>query len=99
MPQFAANVSTMFPDVPVAARFAAARAVGFRAVEYLFPYDESPEEIRGRLRDAGIRIILLNTPLGDAAKGERGLAAMADRPTAGTTSSKRWTTRWCSTSR
>ena len=79
MPRFAANVSMMFPDVPVAERFAAARALGFRAVEYLFPYDESPGEIRRRLRDAGIRMILLNTPLGDAGSGERGLAAVPGR--------------------
>ena len=38
MPRFAANVSTMFPDLPVDERFAAARAIGFQAVEYLFPY-------------------------------------------------------------
>ena len=36
MPRFAANVSTMFPNLPVDERFAAARAIGFRAVEYLF---------------------------------------------------------------
>lgn len=79
MPRFAANVSTMFPDVPVAERFAAARAMGFRAAEYLFPYDESPGEIRRRLRDTGIRMILLNTPLGDIGSGERGLAAVPGR--------------------
>ncbi|MDE0038213.1 MAG: TIM barrel protein [Gammaproteobacteria bacterium] len=79
MPRFAANVSTMFPDLPVAERFAAARAIGFEAVEYLFPYGESPEEIKRCLRDTGIRVILLNTPLGDASSGERGLAAVPDR--------------------
>ena len=79
MPRFAANVSTMFPDLPVAERFAAARAIGFRAVEYLFPYGESPEEIQRRLHETNIRMILLNTPLGDASRGERGLAAMPGR--------------------
>ena len=79
MPRFAANVSTMFPDLPVAERFAAARAIGFEAVEYLFPYGESPEEIKRCLRDTGIRMILLNTPLGDASTGERGLAAVPGR--------------------
>ncbi|MCY4057314.1 MAG: TIM barrel protein, partial [Gammaproteobacteria bacterium] len=69
----------MFPDLPVAERFAAARAIGFEAVEYLFPYGESPEEIKRCLRDTGIRMILLNTPLGDASSGERGLAAVPDR--------------------
>ena len=79
MPRFAANVSTMFPDLPVAERFAAARAIGFDAVEYLFPYAERPGEIRRRLRDTGIRMILLNTPLGDGSGGERGLAAVPGR--------------------
>ncbi|MDE0661553.1 MAG: TIM barrel protein [Gammaproteobacteria bacterium] len=79
MPRFAANVSTMFPDLPVAERFGAARAIGFEAVEYLFPYAESPGEIRRRLSETGVRIILLNTPLGDASAGERGLAAVPGR--------------------
>ena len=79
MPRFAANVSTMFPDCPVAERFAAARAAGFDSVEYLFPYAESTDEIAPRLRAAGIRIILVNTPLGDAGGGERGLAAVPGR--------------------
>ena len=79
MPRFAANVSTMFPDLPVADRFEAARAAGFDAVEYLFPYAEHPDEIATRLRATGIRMILVNTPLGDAAGGERGLAAVPGR--------------------
>ena len=79
MPRFAANVSTMFPEVPVAERFAAAHAVGFEAVEYLFPYAESADEIRRRLNETGMQMILLNTPLGDAASGERGLAAVPGR--------------------
>ena len=36
MPRFAANVSTMFPELPVAERFRAAREAGFSAVEFLF---------------------------------------------------------------
>lgn len=79
MPRFAANVSTMFPDLPVAERFAAARAIGFQAVEYLFPYGESAGEIRRQLRETNMRMILLNTPLGDAGGGERGLAAVPGR--------------------
>jgi len=81
MPRFAANVSTMFPDRPVAECFEAARAAGFAAVEYLFPYAEDPGEIATRLRATGIRMILVNTPLGDAAGGERGLAAVPGRQT------------------
>lgn len=79
MPRFAANVSMMFPDVPVEARFQAARDLGFTAVEYLFPYAQSPAEVKARVAEAGVAMILLNTPLGDVAKGERGLAAVPGR--------------------
>ena len=79
MPRFAANVSTMFPDVPVEARFQAARDLGFRAVEYLFPYAQSPAEVKAGVSEAGVAMILLNTPLGDVANGERGLAAVPGR--------------------
>ena len=79
MPRFAANVSMMFPDVPVEARFRAARDLGFTAVEYLFPYAQSPAEVKAGVCEAGVAMILLNTPLGDAAKGERGLAAVPGR--------------------
>lgn len=79
MPRFAANVSMMFPDVPVEARFRAARDLGFTAVEYLFPYAQSPAEVKAAVGAAGVAMILLNTPLGDVAKGERGLAAVPGR--------------------
>ena len=39
MPRFAANLSMMFNEVPFLDRFARARAAGFQAVEFLFPYD------------------------------------------------------------
>jgi hydroxypyruvate isomerase len=38
MPQFAANLSMLYPEVAFLDRFAAAAADGFTAVEYLFPY-------------------------------------------------------------
>ena len=40
MPRFAANVSMMFTEVPFLDRFARARAAGFEAVEFLFPYEQ-----------------------------------------------------------
>ena len=39
MPQFAANLTMLFNELPFPDRFAAAKAAGFTAVEYLFPYD------------------------------------------------------------
>ena len=39
MPNFAANLSMMFNEVDFTERFKAAADTGFKAVEYLFPYD------------------------------------------------------------
>ena len=74
MPRFAANLSMLFTELPFLDRFAAARAAGFRAVEYLFPYDYPKEELAARLRGEGLRQVLHNLPAGDWAAGERGIA-------------------------
>lgn len=79
MPRFAANLSTLLTEVPFAARFAAARELGFRAVEYLFPYDVAPRTFRGLLDAAELELVLINTAPGDRAAGEFGLAALPGR--------------------
>jgi hydroxypyruvate isomerase len=79
MPRFAANLSMMFTEVPFLDRFARARAAGFAAVEFLFPYEHAPEEIAARLRDNGLQQVLFNAPPGDWAAGERGIAALPGR--------------------
>ena len=79
MPKFAANLSMMFQEVPFLDRFAAAAKAGFRAVEYLFPYEFPAAEIRKRLADNGLTQALFNMPPGDWAKGERGMAALPGR--------------------
>ena len=79
MPKFAANLSFMFTEVPFLDRFAAAAAAGFKAVEYLFPYDYDGDELAARLAEAGLVQALFNTPPGDWAAGERGLACLPDR--------------------
>ncbi|MEZ5842644.1 MAG: hydroxypyruvate isomerase family protein [Hyphomicrobiaceae bacterium] len=79
MPRFAANLSMMFNEVAFLDRFEAAANAGFRAVEFLFPYDHPKEEVARRLKDNGLVQALFNLPPGDWAKGERGLAALAGR--------------------
>lgn len=61
MPRFAANLSTMFPELAPGERFRAAARAGFRAVEFLRPYDFPKEQVRGWLDDAGLRFLLLNS--------------------------------------
>ncbi|RYG12210.1 MAG: hydroxypyruvate isomerase [Burkholderiales bacterium] len=81
MPQFAANLSMLFTEVPFLERFAAARAAGFDAVEYLFPYPYPREALRAALRDNALTQVLHNLPAGDWDAGERGIACHPDRVT------------------
>ena len=79
MPRFAANLSTMFTDRPFLERFAAARRAGFEAVECQFPYEEHAADIKAEIGANGLRMLLINTPPGDFAAGERGLAGIPGR--------------------
>jgi hydroxypyruvate isomerase len=79
MPRLAANLSMMFNEVPFLDRFAAARKAGFEAVEFLFPYEHPPAELRKRLEAEGLTQALFNMPPGDWAQGERGLASLPGR--------------------
>lgn len=79
MPKFAANLSMMFNEVPFLDRFQAAAAAGFKAVEFLFPYEFSPEEVEGKAKAAGTEIILFNMPAGNWAAGERGITGLPGR--------------------
>ncbi len=76
MPKLAANLSTLFTERGFLDRFAAARAAGFRFVEYQFPYAYAPGEVARAARDSGVQVVLHNLPAGDLAKGERGIAAL-----------------------
>ena len=79
MLRFAANVSTLFTDVPFLDRFARAARAGFTAVECQFPYDADAQEIRARLDDLGLKMILHNLPAGNLDDGDRGLACLPHR--------------------
>lgn len=79
MPRFSANLGFLFPDLPFLDRFAAAAKAGFTAVEYASPYEYKPAELRARLNDNGLAQVLINSPAGDRAKGERGFACLPGR--------------------
>ncbi len=79
MPRFAANLTMMFNEHPLAERFAAAAAAGFAAVECLFPYALDPEEVGELLRRHDLTLALFNLPPGDWAAGDRGVAIFPER--------------------
>lgn len=79
MPKFAANISLLFTEHDVLARFQQAAKAGFQAVEMLFPYAWDVGEIKSRLDAHGLELVLFNLFPGDWDSGERGLAALKDR--------------------
>jgi len=74
--RLSANISTLFTELPFLARFDAAAAAGFAAVELQYPYDYRIGELRRVYADAGLPVVLMNTPAGDHERGERGSACI-----------------------
>jgi hydroxypyruvate isomerase len=79
MPRFAANLSMMYAEHPFLERFGAAAADGFRAVEFLFPYEWPAATLAAALADHGLQQVLFNAPPGDFDRGERGIASLPGR--------------------
>jgi hydroxypyruvate isomerase len=79
MPRFAANLSMMYTEHAFPDRFEAAARDGFKAVEYLFPYEFPAAELAARLQAHDLRQVLFNAPPGDWQAGERGLACQPGR--------------------
>jgi hydroxypyruvate isomerase len=75
MLRFSANISTLFQDSPLAQRFEAAARAGFQAIEIWFPYEMPAAQMRDLLQKNGLRCVGINSPFGDAATGDWGLAA------------------------
>ncbi len=79
MPKFAANLTMLFTEVPFLDRFSRAADAGFKAVEFLFPYAYPAAQIKTRLEDCGLQLVLHNLPAGDWEAGDRGVACQPDR--------------------
>ena len=79
MPRFAANLTMLFTEHPFLHRFEHAAQARFDAVEFLFPYAHSAEEIKQQLDRHGLKLVLHNLPPGDWDAGERGIACHPDR--------------------
>ena len=79
MPKFSANISMLFGEVELPARFEAAARAGFKAVEIQFPYAWDKRLLSEAARRAGVETVLINLPAGDHAKGDRGIACLPSR--------------------
>ncbi|SEP08010.1 hydroxypyruvate isomerase [Salinihabitans flavidus] len=76
MLRFAADISTLFTELPLVDRIAAARHAGFTAVEIPSPYDTQATEILDALRISNMKLALINAPPPNRAGGARGYAAV-----------------------
>jgi hydroxypyruvate isomerase len=83
--KFDVNLSILFTELPLLERPAAARAGGFSAVEFWWPWgvavptDSDVDKFVGAVQDAGVQLIGLNFFAGDMAGGDRGLVSWPDR--------------------
>jgi hydroxypyruvate isomerase len=79
MPRFSANLTMLYNEHQFLDRFAAARADGFRAVEFMFPYPFPKEQIADALQRNDLILVLHNLPAGNWDGGERGVACLPGR--------------------
>uniref|UniRef100_A0A3P8UL55 Putative hydroxypyruvate isomerase n=2 Tax=Cynoglossus semilaevis TaxID=244447 RepID=A0A3P8UL55_CYNSE len=75
--KFCANLSWLFTELPdFSQRIRAAAAAGFRAVEAAWLYDCELKELQKAREEAGVEVVLINSPPGNTKAGELGLAAV-----------------------
>src|SRR5579859_1052779 len=81
--RFDVNCSILFTELPLLERPAAARAAGFGAVEFWWPWDDEPvppdreaDAFVAAIADAGVDLVSINFITGDVAAGERGLLSV-----------------------
>jgi hydroxypyruvate isomerase len=76
--RFDVNCSILFTGLPLLERPAAAKAAGFDAVEFWWPFagpvpaGREADDFVAALNDAGVRLVSLNFAAGDMAAGDRG---------------------------
>ena len=79
MIKLSANLSFLFTELPFEKRFNAASKLGFKAVEFLFPYNYKISDLQSYLKAANIELILFNSFPGSLEKGEKGIACLTGR--------------------
>lgn len=79
MRRFSTSVSMMWRDLPIAERFAAAKAAGFIGAEIQVPAEAEPEVWAAAAADSGLPILLVNLDMGDFLVGGVGLSGVPGR--------------------
>lgn len=79
MPKFAANIIYLFNEIELIDRIGAAAAAGFQAIECQRPYDVPAPVLCDAMADAGLEMVLINTPPCPHWPQESGIAIHAER--------------------
>lgn len=74
--KLAANLSSLWAEVPYLDRFEAASAAGFEGVAVPLPYDVSAKETKRACMRAGLPVVQISTPPPNYTGGARGFAAV-----------------------
>jgi hydroxypyruvate isomerase len=83
--RFDVNCSILFTELPLLERPAAAKAAGFDAVEFWWPFadalpaDRDVDAFVSALREAGVELVGLNFFAGDMPAGDRGIVSWPGR--------------------
>ena len=77
--KLAANLSWLYTEFEFPDRLQACAEDGFQHAECMFPHEYCAELLRDKANEAGVTWVLINTPAGDWAKGDRGLASSPAR--------------------
>lgn len=83
--RYAVNCSILFTELPLLERPGAARASGFEAVEFWWPFatavptDAEADAFVSAVEGAGVRLVGLNFFAGDMPAGDRGIVSHPDR--------------------
>jgi hydroxypyruvate isomerase len=83
--KYLVNCSIIFTELPILERPAAAKAAGFDAVEFWWPFaeavpaDADVDTFVAAVRNAGVKLVGLNFFAGDMPGGDRGLVSWPDR--------------------
>lgn len=77
--ELSANLGFLWVELPLVKRIERAAAAGFRAVELHWPYDTPAADVRQACQTHNLTLLSVNTPQGDVAHGDAGLAAQIGR--------------------
>lgn len=79
MLRFSANLGFLWAQLPLLERIEQAAAAKFKAIELHWPYDTPAREVKDACARHGMTLLAANAPIGNAATGESGIAALPGR--------------------